>query len=272
MSFLLIQGVFHPRSGQPDGDSVRFQANQPQLFQQLPQQIVIKDNGEVQLRYEGLDALEKKAIPSFAQAATQANQQLLGGDRDDLPGYLLCSYGDAHGRPVSFVFAGVPPVTDGTWLELTTAILQSSVNYQLLRRGLVYPLFYDTLLPALRQELKQAIQLARQEQLGVWPADRTNHGFETRHSAPLDRLPPIFPKLWRCLEQFYRQRHREHYTLLDFQEWLAADADHLVTLPDQCQVNFVKTIAIQSHSLKMRYPPEDLLFSMKVEPVKTVQK
>jgi endonuclease YncB( thermonuclease family) len=264
MPFLLIQGVFHPHSGHPDGDSVRFQASQPQLFQQLPQQITIKGNGEVQLRYEGLDALEKKAIQSFAQAASQANQQLLGGDQDNLPGYILCSYGDAHGRPVSFVFAGAPPAIDGTWLELTAAILQSSVNYQLLRQGLVYPLFYDTLLPALRQELTAAIQLARQQQLGVWPADRTNQGFETQRSEPLDQLPPILPKLWRCLEQFYKQRDREHFALLDFKEWLAEDADHLVMLPDHHRIHFAKTIAVQAHSLKMLYLPEELLFGTKV--------
>jgi hypothetical protein len=57
MSFLTIKGVFNPQNGLPDGDSVRFLADDDTLFDQLEGQIDIKSGGEVQLRYEGIDAL-----------------------------------------------------------------------------------------------------------------------------------------------------------------------------------------------------------------------
>jgi endonuclease YncB( thermonuclease family) len=260
MPFLLIPGVFNPHSGNPDGDSVRFQAHHPQLFRQLKNRIDIKDNGEVQLRYEGIDALEKKALHSFANQATQSNIRLLGGDRDGLPGYILTSYGDANGRPVCFVFTGAPPAPSGSWLKLGATELHQSVNYQLLVSGWVYPLFYDTLYQELRQELILATQLARQQKLGIWPTDRSNQGIDIDHSAQLATLPPIFPKLWRRLEQFYHQPDRQHFALLDFKQWLAQGTDRIFTLSDQRCIKFATAMAVQPHSLKMLYPPEEMLF------------
>jgi endonuclease YncB( thermonuclease family) len=260
MPFLLIQGVFNPHSGSPDGDSVRFRAQQPQLFRQLKNRIDIKENGEVQLRYEGIDALEKKALTAFARAATQANIQLLGGDQDALPGYILAGYGDANGRPVCFVFTGEPPVPNGNWLQLHATALRQSINYQLLQRGLVYPLFYDSLYQELRRELIAATDHARQQQLGLWPTDRSNQGFDLQRAAQLAELPPIFPKLWRRLEQFYHQHQREHFALLDFKQWLAQGEDRVFTLPDQRCIKFATAISVQPHALKMIYRPEEMLF------------
>jgi endonuclease YncB( thermonuclease family) len=260
MPFLLIQGVFNPHSGNPDGDSVRFRAQQPLLFKQLKNRIDIKGNEEVQLRYEGIDALEKKALRPFSSNATLANIQLLGGYQDGLPGYILSSYGDTNGRPVCFVFTGEPPAPSGSWIKLSQFQLHQSVNYHLLLRGLVYPLFYDTLYPELRQELVAATEMARQQQLGIWPADRSNQGFDLNVFSQLATLPPIFPKLWRRLEQFYHQRDRKHFSLLDFQQWLAQGEDRIITLTDQRCIKFATAISVRPHALRMLYQPEEMLF------------
>jgi hypothetical protein len=65
MAFFIIKGVFNPESGVPDGDSVRFLADDDSLFDRLDGRVDFKSGGEVQLRYEGIDALEKAAIKPF---------------------------------------------------------------------------------------------------------------------------------------------------------------------------------------------------------------
>jgi hypothetical protein len=76
MPFLTIKGVFNPQSGIPDGDSVRFLADDDSLFDLLEGQVDFKSDGEVQLRYEGIDALEKAAIKPFSFDATEQNLHL----------------------------------------------------------------------------------------------------------------------------------------------------------------------------------------------------
>jgi hypothetical protein len=50
MPFLTIKGVFNPKSGIPDGDSVRFLADDDSLFDRLEGRVEFKSGGEVQLR------------------------------------------------------------------------------------------------------------------------------------------------------------------------------------------------------------------------------
>jgi len=71
MSFVLIKGVFNPKNGIPDGDSVRFLASDDTLFDRLEGRVEIKSGGEVQLRYEGVDAMEKAAKLPFSSDATE---------------------------------------------------------------------------------------------------------------------------------------------------------------------------------------------------------
>jgi hypothetical protein len=48
MSFILIKGVFNPKSGIPDGDSVRFLASDNTLFDKLEGRVEIKSGVSVQ--------------------------------------------------------------------------------------------------------------------------------------------------------------------------------------------------------------------------------
>ena len=88
MPFLTIKGVFNPQSGIPDGDSVRFLADDDSLFDLLEGQVDFRSDGEVQLRYEGIDALERAAIRPFSSDATEQNLQLLGGEENGQPGFV----------------------------------------------------------------------------------------------------------------------------------------------------------------------------------------
>lgn len=194
MPFVLIRGTFEPTSGEPDGDSVRFQAKDDELFDKLEGRIEFKSGGQVQLRYEGIDALEKAAIQPFSSNATKRNIELLGGKRSGLPGYVLSSHADGNGRPVCFVFTGDPPDWDnsGRGDELQADLLRQSVNYRLLQEGHVYPMFYETLYKELRDEMVAATEEARSANREIWSVDRSTKGFQVDIPPDLSELPLSF--------------------------------------------------------------------------------
>ena len=260
MPFLTIKGVFNPQSGIPDGDSVRFLADDDSLFDLLEGQVDFKSDGEVQLRYEGIDALERAAIRPFSSDATEQNLQLLGGEENGQPGYILSNQIEKNGRPVCFVFTGEPNDADGSEIILEPETLQQSVNYQLLAEGFVYPLFYDTLYQELRDRLVEAVETARQEKLGIWTEDASNQGFTVQPPVNLAQLEPIFPKLWRRLETFYRRPSNQNKTAAQFLESLAQGSDRLFTIPDQRWIKFSTALEVSGDKLKLKYKPEEMIF------------
>jgi endonuclease YncB( thermonuclease family) len=260
MPFLTIKGVFNPLSGIPDGDSVRFLADDDSLFDRLEGRVEFKSDGEVQLRYEGIDALEKAAIKPFSSDATERNIKLLGGEENGQPGYILSNHTDTNGRPVCFVFTGDSADADGSEIILEAEALQSSVNYQLLVEGFVYPLFYDTLYKELRDGLVEAVEIAREEQLGIWTKDLSNKGFIIKPPVNLAKLEPIFPKLWRRLETFYRRPSNQDKTAKQFLESLAQGDDRLFTIPDRRAIKFSTVLEVNEDKLKLKYKPEEMIF------------
>ena len=59
-AYLVLHGAFVIEGKQPDGDSIRFRPNQPELLQKLKRanRIEPSKDGTVQLRLEGIDAPE----------------------------------------------------------------------------------------------------------------------------------------------------------------------------------------------------------------------
>jgi endonuclease YncB( thermonuclease family) len=260
VSFIIIKGVFNPKSGVPDGDSVRFLANNDALFNQLEGQVEFKSGAEVQLRYEGIDALEKAAIKPFSSDATKRNIELLGGDQNELPGFILSSRAEKNGRPVCFVFKGDSPSADGESIFLESDLLKQSVNYKLLADGVVYPLFYETLYKELRDEMTKAVQASRQGKKGIWTEDASTKGFIIKSPVDLAELPPIFPKLWRRLQAFYGRPSNKNKTVKEFVASLKQGTDRVFTVPDQRSVKFATVIEANQDQLKLLYKPEDLIF------------
>ena len=254
MPFVLIQGTFEPTSGEPDGDSVRFQAEDDTLFDQLEGRIEFKSGGQVQLRYEGIDALEKAAIRPFSSDATERNIELLGGRRSGLPGYILSSHADGNKRPVFFVFTGNPPDWDnsGRGDELQADLLRQSVNYRLLQEGHVYPMFYETLYKELRDEMVVATQEARAAERGIWSDDRSTNGFQVDIPPDLSELPPIFPKLWRRLQSFYQRQSNRNKGIEAFIRELSRGKDRLFTIPDQRSIKFSTALTSTTTELAIK--------------------
>jgi len=266
MPFLLIRGRFLPKRGQPDGDSVRFTPDDTSLFDRLEEMAHrrLKTSTDasgtvsVQLRYEGIDAMEKDALPDLPKQALDNNKKLIGfreGSVEEPPGYVLASGIEKNGRPIVFVFPGEPDQDDGEMVFLSAAFSRKSVNYAQAKAGLAYPMFYMSLYAELRKEFASAVVQARQVQRGVWAADRSNSGFPFKTRAAVKTLPPIYPKLYRRLQ-------KTNATTVDgFLAELEQQAERVATLSDGRFLNFndvVKPMA--GNKLKLTYLPEDVVF------------
>jgi hypothetical protein len=264
MPFTLVKGTFRPAAGTPDGDSVRFEPENGDLMRSVPRVRMPLGAATVQLRYEGVDALEKHALQPHAQNARDANLLLLGTQGADDPvgsrGYILTREGDKKsGRPICFVYAGETDEEDGSVIFLKPLGARQSVNYQLMEAGLVYPLFYETLFAELRNELLVALATARtNSNNGYINLDQSEEGVVYAGPHSLGDLPPIFPKLFRRLDGWNGE------TLQGFLVWLAQDDNERVhTLSDDRFIGFQDVLEVSSDTVRLLYAPEDMVFRPK---------
>ena len=163
MPFIVITGTYRlcggsaaqPSGFQPDGDSMEFKPNDPALLDRLTRvgrPCRLSSIGSTQLRFDGIDALELHfgGIHQPRPLADEERDFLTGmlgmnpvayeppdyltvkapAARDGTPGYILARSLEAHGRPVSFAYAGKPAAPDGSELEVTPDLLRESLNYR----------------------------------------------------------------------------------------------------------------------------------------------
>ncbi len=262
MAYTLIRGRFHihypdaPRSGpQPDGDTIKFEPDQPALVHSLRrrgQGPGFNNRGYVNIRFEAIDALETHFQGhhqplDLGNAARDAMLIAAGYTEfefhDGAPtvshavpltprGYLLSRTLDPHGRIVGFVFAGNPPEDDGIQLCLRPERVQQSINAALLDTGHVYPSFYDTLPSDLREALKAVAVAARDAGRGLWPRNEGTAAQPAviREAADVEAAV-IFPKLFRRLASYFASGA---LNLAGFLDWLRAEAgerDDSIVLP-----------------------------------------
>lgn len=262
MGFTLIKGTFQLDAGIPDGDSVRFLADNDLLFDNLRgRPVEFRTDGTVMLRYEGIDALEKTAVQPFASQAKEANFDFLRELSDPHAasprGFILSRQTDANRRPVAFAFAGDAAQADGSDVFLDAALLRHSVNYKLVESGHAYTMFYETLFAELRVELTAAYQTARQQSQGLHQSEASLTGVTFAGRVSLSEMPPIFPKLWRRLEEY----SRNHQDLTGFLQFLQTKVtDKLFTLSDGRHISFDNVVTVAGDQLKLEYEPFDMVF------------
>ena len=124
MPFTVMTGVFAPGLGVPDGDSVRFVADDPRQLFALPRRgrppKLNPNNGSITLRFEGIDAPETSAAMPWSAKATAAMRAALGvAEADTARGWITTTQLGPNGRPIAFAFPGEAPATDGAdlWLD-----------------------------------------------------------------------------------------------------------------------------------------------------------
>jgi hypothetical protein len=277
MPFSLIKGTFHVVGYQPDGDSIRFQADQRENWALLKGPAVkLNARGHAQLRIEAIDTLEthyegQHQPLKLAQAALEFLLAELGitqvkfsetgikviAAQDGTRGYILARTAEKYGRPVSFVFAGDAQEADGTQVFLRAERLEGSLNYKSALAGLAYPTYYTGLFAELRNKITSAVAQARQDGgKGIWAEDKTTKGFIVSGLKSVTEDHVILPKLFRRIVSYIGTGG----SIDGFNEFLAADPDRVLALETGHFTNLDTFVQVIGQEVKLTIEPEKLVF------------
>jgi endonuclease YncB( thermonuclease family) len=218
--FFTLRGRLKIEGKQPDGDSVRFIADDRRNYQELERSERIqltRSDGSVQLRFEGVDAPEVHYGKAAQPLGTQVRDDLLAwlgfmditfktdevtvanATPDTIRAAVLSQIAEANGRPVSYLLVGQDDdlPADGTWVLVDDDLLDRTVNVRLLREGLAYLTLYTSTPKRHRRRLRSVAAEARAAGRGVWAVDDTVGWLLTEQDdiGPLGQL--ILPELFR---------------------------------------------------------------------------
>lgn len=286
---ILIEGNFSILGSAPDGDSIRFMPNDLTLWNRLGQPVKFNQAGVTQLRLDAIDSLEthfqppKSRIgsqhqpPPYAEQAAIRLLDLLGFDSGTIqrdkewcvtaadpaiaPGYILTHFADQYGRALALGFAGRSGKRDGCKVIMDKTWIQQSVNFQLLKEGLVYPIFYDNQLGQIRQFLATAVAQARSTKAGLWAVDATTAGFTLSGFESLTQESVIFPKLFRRLMGYLSQH--DEIDWVDLEAYLTVNSDRLFLAPEGTPTTIWDLLKIDGQTIRLTQPIENLLFMEK---------
>jgi hypothetical protein len=296
MTYTLLQGLFVIRYGdlpgrgpEPDGDTIKFLPDRPDLVKSLPlasgRPAKLNARG-VSVRLEAVDALETHFSGTHQElaGANAARDALLAGlgftgvrfsrqkpnqvesaDQDAIYGHVLSNGIDANGRMISFVYPGEPAAADGAEVFLDPTLAAQSSNARLLEAGLVYPAFYDTLPADLREHLATLSRAARSSQRpdGIWGRSTADPDGPAQVSglAALQELV-IWPKLFRRLVSYLADGH-QNFDALD--SWLREDPvlrdDALFLLEPQQRARLHDVVRAAGQSVQLTVWPDDLVIA-----------
>lgn len=285
MPFTLIKGSFRVVGASPDGDSIRFHADDPALIYALPGPRDTRPRAFAQLRLEGIDTLEthyngRHQPDRWAYEATDRLLRFVGitgvrwdarhatvvAANDGTRGYILSREREKNRRPVAFLFAGDPAEADGAAVFMDVARLRASYNHLAIAEGLAYPTFYQGLFADLRDELTAQVVAARAAGRGLWPEDRTNSGVDATDLSVLIDQAPLLPKLFRRLSDYMATKG----TALGFRDALEAAREPVLDLATANFTHFDTFVeqAEGSTTVRLTVPPETLVFDpMPAQPV-----
>jgi endonuclease YncB( thermonuclease family) len=240
--YKVIKGCFTPINYEPDGDSVRFVADNPKLYKNLhgSYRIKLSRNGSVQLRFEAVDAPEihyGKAAQPFGK---EARDQLLAWmgfenircypnepDRVEscepeiVRGAILSKAAETNGRPVAYVMLeeDAACLEDGDWVRLDEDLLEKTINYRLLDEGMAYYTVYTSTPFDHREFLSKVASRARGANRGVWELDMTSEFvLEDQDSIGLEGQL-ILPKLFRRCTDYLKDVRKGCFNG-DMADWL----------------------------------------------------
>lgn len=233
---------------QPDGDSIRFIADAPEILTTIRRGDLLKPSNRdrsVQLRLEGIDAPETHFHKFEQPYGVHAREFFLGhlgfskvdfgkkgktvqsSDPATVTATILTRAADPHGRPIAYVIPG--RLTDKPSAELDRALLRQTINFAMLVEGEAYPMFYSSNPYSNRVTLREAARSARSQRKGVWGLDRTASFalLDQESIGPAGVL--VFPKLFRRCTDMLRTGEK------DLRKWLSqgASEDDQVFLDSQ---------------------------------------
>jgi endonuclease YncB( thermonuclease family) len=276
---LLIQGSFHLKDTQPDGDTVHFVADNSDDWRLVggKNPVQLTGAGHAKLRLEGIDALETHfhgAHQPLQHAHAAANELLDWLGFSDVqrkpdetvtastpastPGYILTRGADLYGRVIALVGKGGPPGTSGTEISVDVPLLKKTANHHLVSAGLAYPTFYRSLFTDLRVELTKAVRQAREAGKGLWPDDVTTSGVKITGLSSITDDAVILPKLFRRLVDYLTFGMPVSW----FPAYLAGKEDMVTVLSTGERFTGLHNVVDVSNAstVRMTHPAEDLLF------------
>lgn len=276
MPFTLIKGTFHVVGYSPDGDSIRFQALNNDLWEELDgPPVTLNGRGHAQLRLEAIDTLETHFMGShqprqFALAALNALLVNLGiknvvwnesatmvlSATDAVEGYILSREIEKNHRPVAFAFSGDPGQPDGSEIRLEANEVTQSANHQQVAAGLAYATYYRGLFPDLRNAFSAAVQNARSAGLGLWPSDRTELTTEIQTQQQLEEDFVIMPKLFRRLTEHLQGGG----SVSNFEQFLKSKQEEIFIIHTAHATHFDTVVEVVGETVRLTVPPEDIIF------------
>jgi hypothetical protein len=220
--YRLIKGKLIVRQRQsPDGDSMRFIANDMSLFDTLPRHSPPSEaNGEssYQLRFQAVDAPELHYGGAAQPHGLESRDVLLRWLGVDPSGWtwsvapsgfsweqnaaILTDAFEGHGRPIAFVLHDLDQ-PDGSDVKLTNAILSSTFNFHAVEQGAAYlGLYSGGLSFEIQSRLIATYKAAHDAKVGIWSLDKTSQFVvNTLDDLGPDRGVLIYPKIFRrCVD------------------------------------------------------------------------
>ena len=275
--YKVIKGTFHVKNYSPDGDSIRFKADNEVHWDFFKWSKKKNKAQNVQLRIEVIDALETHyegySQPAvFALAALETMLEFLNiriksynlnfskitDAQDGAPGFIAASEVDGFDRPISFAFTADVKLNDGDELEPGYLPVKKSFNYQLAKEGLAYPCFYYGLDSSILKEFQKAVKTARDARRGIWAIDRTK-GFTFWHPKTIREDVIILPKLFRRLISFMESKS----SIDELPAYLKDTGDYLRIIGNPEQTRLDKLIVISNNHISLNTDLEQIEFRPK---------
>jgi endonuclease YncB( thermonuclease family) len=240
----VIFGEFVIIGKQPDGDSVRFKADNSSLFSKLKfaQRLKQSKDGTVQLRFEGIDAPELHYGGTLQPMGRESRDKLLewmgfrnvqfkeltvsGSSPERVRGAIMSAMVERNGRPVAYVLgqAEATSLKDGSSIAVDDTRLRLTLNALSLEQGMSYFTVYNSMPEAQIKTFQQLTTKARAAKLGVWARDKTNE-FTLENAGSINESGQlILPKLFRRATD-YLSAKRKNKTTVSFKNWLIDSRD-----------------------------------------------
>jgi endonuclease YncB( thermonuclease family) len=243
-NYRAIFGEFVIIGKQPDGDSVRFKADNPSLLAKLKNASRLKESsdGTVQLRFEGIDAPELHYGGTLQPLGRESRDRLLqwigfrnvrysnltvtGSSPERVRGAILSAVVEKNGRPVAYVLgaAEATGLKDDSSIAVDDTRLRLTLNALSLEQGMSYFTVYNSMPEAQIKTFQQLTTKARAAKLGIWAVDKTKE-FTLENAESIGESGQlILPKLFRRATDYLNAK-RKNKTNASFKNWLIDSQD-----------------------------------------------
>ncbi|MFA4839752.1 MAG: thermonuclease family protein [Candidatus Neomarinimicrobiota bacterium] len=278
MNYKIIKGKFHVVGYSPDGDSIRFAAENDanwDFFSWKKQSD--RKCKKKQIRFEAIDALETHYEEShqpraFGIGALENLLDLLGirnvvynliltkivSAEDGAGGFIASQSLDVYNRPISLVFSNDVRLKDGDEVPLADLPMTKCVNLKMAKIGLAYPTFYSSMEDALLELFTKTAQTARKNRVGLWALDKTGN-FTIWNTTTITDDIVILPKLFRRLTIFFQ--NCSDFDQLD--GYLNKQEDRVLIRSTGQKTKFADLLKITGRNIQFSCQPEDLIFDPK---------